>query len=75
MPSSIWEKWDELSETLPSRAKVVADDAIEGWGAVFFHPAIELWMLITFAFMSYYAGRFAVKRLILHPNPPEVEIQ
>ena len=40
----------------------------------FFSPAIELWLGIGFAFASFFAGRFAVKRLILHPNPPEVEL-
>lgn len=34
---------------------------------------IKLWVVITSLFLIWIAGKFAVKRLILHPKPPEVE--
>jgi ribosomal protein S27E len=34
---------------------------------------IKLWVVITSLFLIWLAGKFAVKRLILHPKPPEVE--
>lgn len=72
LPGIIWEKWDEISAKHPTRAKALADEALEGgW---YLHASIELWMAIIFAFLSVAAGRFAVKRLIMNPNPPEVEL-
>lgn len=34
---------------------------------------IKLWVVIISLFVIWYAGKFAVRRLILHPRPPEVE--
>jgi hypothetical protein len=34
---------------------------------------IKLWIIIMSLFFIWLAGKFAVKRLILHPKPPEVE--
>jgi hypothetical protein len=34
---------------------------------------IKLWVVIMSLFLIWLAGKFAVKRLILHPKPPEVE--
>lgn len=34
---------------------------------------IKTWVVVTSLFLIWLAGRFAVKRLILHPKPPEVE--
>jgi DNA-directed RNA polymerase subunit M/transcription elongation factor TFIIS len=34
---------------------------------------IKLWVVIMSLFLLWLAGKFAVKRLILHPKPPEVE--
>ena len=34
---------------------------------------IKLWVVIMSLFCIWLAGKFAVKRLILHPKPPEVE--
>jgi predicted Zn finger-like uncharacterized protein len=36
-----------------------------GWGG------FQLWNVIISLFMMFFAGRFAIKRLILHPRPPE----
>ncbi len=32
-----------------------------------------MWLCIASLFGMFYAGRFAIKRLILHPHPPEIE--
>lgn len=34
---------------------------------------IKLWVVLPSLFAIWFAGKFAVKRLILHPKPPEVE--
>ena len=34
---------------------------------------IKLWVVIMSLGAIWFAGKFAVKRLILHPKPPEVE--
>jgi DNA-directed RNA polymerase subunit M/transcription elongation factor TFIIS len=34
---------------------------------------IKLWVVIISLFCMWYAGKFAVKRLILNPKPPEIE--
>jgi DNA-directed RNA polymerase subunit M/transcription elongation factor TFIIS len=34
---------------------------------------IKLWVVIISLFLIWYAGKFAVKRLILNPKPPEIE--
>jgi hypothetical protein len=34
---------------------------------------IKLWIVIMSLFAIYLAGKFAIRRLILHPKPPEVE--
>jgi DNA-directed RNA polymerase subunit M/transcription elongation factor TFIIS len=39
------------------------------WG----HFSIQVWGSIIMAFIGYFCGRFAFKRLILHPHPPEKE--
>jgi hypothetical protein len=35
---------------------------------------IRLWVVIISLFAIYYAGKFSIRRLILHPTPPEVEV-
>jgi hypothetical protein len=37
------------------------------------HSGIKLWVVLVSLFLIWLAGKFAVKRLILHPKPPEVE--
>jgi hypothetical protein len=43
------------------------------WGEALSHSGIKLWVVIISLFIMYLAGKFAVRRLILHPKPPEVE--
>jgi DNA-directed RNA polymerase subunit RPC12/RpoP len=45
----------------------------EWYGALLSHGGIKLWVVIMALFVIYYAGKFTIKRLILHPKPPEVE--
>jgi rubredoxin len=33
----------------------------------------SMWFVIISLFFMFYAGRFAFKRLVLHPKPPEIE--
>jgi predicted Zn finger-like uncharacterized protein len=72
MPEWFFDKWEELVAE-KGRSKALSDDTLP-WGTLFFTPAIELWMAIFFAFACFFMGKFAVKRLILHPEPPEEEL-
>jgi predicted Zn finger-like uncharacterized protein len=45
----------------------------EDWTSMFAHLSIKLWLVIVSLFMMYHAGKFAIKRLILNPHPPEIE--
>jgi hypothetical protein len=49
------------------------DDPGAPWYWWIGHFAIKLWMVIISLFFMFYAGKFAVKRLILDNQPPEVE--
>jgi hypothetical protein len=52
------------------------DDLVDpdSWySAMWAHSGIKLWVILMSIFAIYIAGKFAVKRLILHPKPPEVE--
>jgi len=73
LPDMIIDRWDELlDQHRDDRREALGDDAAP-WFGMFFTPAIELWMAIAFAGAGFFAAKFAVKRLILHPNPPEIE--
>jgi predicted Zn finger-like uncharacterized protein len=37
-----------------------------GWG-------LRVWMVVFSLFVIFYSGRFAIRRLILNPEPPEIE--
>ncbi len=71
-PGAFLDGWDAIYET-KSRRETLADETIPGW-AFIFQPWFEMWIAIIFAFISYRLGKFAFKRLILHPTPPEVEL-
>jgi hypothetical protein len=43
------------------------------WGEALCHGGIKLWIVIMSLFTIYFTGKFAIKRLVLHPRPPEVE--
>lgn len=52
----------------------VVDWDKDPWYLVFWTiGGIKLWVVIMSIGGIWYAGKFAVKRLILHPRPPEVE--
>jgi hypothetical protein len=48
-------------------------DKAEWYGQALCHGGIKLWVVIVSLFSIYLAGKFAIRRLILHPKPPEVE--
>jgi DNA-directed RNA polymerase subunit RPC12/RpoP len=74
LPWLIFDKqeYGAWSKTLAEsgRFAACAEDAVP-WYSYMFHPGFETWMLIMFLFFGYKATRFAIKRLILHPTPPE----
>lgn len=43
------------------------------WWSIFFGLWARLWGSVICLFIGFFLGKFAVKRLILHPTPPEVE--
>jgi DNA-directed RNA polymerase subunit RPC12/RpoP len=49
---------------------LVSDD---WYSAMWSHRGIKTWVVIMSLGLIWLAGRFAVKRLIFHPRPPEVE--
>jgi DNA-directed RNA polymerase subunit RPC12/RpoP len=50
---------------------VNADDS--WYLAVWCSGGIKFWVVLISLFIVFFTGKFAVKRLILHPKPPEVE--
>jgi hypothetical protein len=48
----------------------IAKDADQEWIG---HNGIKLWMVIGCIFGVFFCGKFAFKRLILHPTPPDKE--
>jgi hypothetical protein len=74
MPGWIWDNWDQvLADNADSHAKAISDDKIQGWYAYFFHPGLAIWIAVGCVALAYRAGKFAIKRLIFNPHPPEVE--
>jgi DNA-directed RNA polymerase subunit M/transcription elongation factor TFIIS len=46
----------------------------ESWyGAFLSHKGVQLWLVLTTLFFMYPLTRFAIRRLIFNPHPPEVE--
>lgn len=68
------DNWEALLAKAEANSRRHALDAEEvPWYGMIFKPWFELWMALGFGFASFYAGKFAIKRLIINPNPPEVE--
>jgi predicted Zn finger-like uncharacterized protein len=74
LPSSIWEDWDDLVEQ-KGRIKALADDKITGWYQFLFHPGFLGLVGLFLALVCWKLGRFAFERLVLHPTPPERELE
>jgi DNA-directed RNA polymerase subunit RPC12/RpoP len=72
LPPKIWDNWEALEKEKPNRPEVIADSSISALGYLF-HPGIEIWIAVMCVAGAYYAGRFAVQRLIFNPHPPEIE--
>jgi len=73
LPDMVVDRWDDMLTIAKDDRRAALDDENMPWHSMFFRPWFELWMGISFGFLSFFAVKFAVKRLILHPNPPEVE--
>jgi hypothetical protein len=61
-----WSK--ELSEN--GRFAAAGSEALPFFSYAF-HPGIETWIVVMYLFFGFLATRFAIRRLILHPTPPE----
>jgi predicted Zn finger-like uncharacterized protein len=72
LPGIMIDNWDQLTET-KSRLEALKDDSVGFLQAAVVHPAIEVWLFVFIAFGCWRTGKFAYKRLIVNPNPPEVE--
>jgi hypothetical protein len=74
------DKWDEVID-LPridgSRNKLAGDERLgpEVWPgySYLFHYGVEVWLIVAFLFLTFLCTKFAIQRLILHPEPPEKE--
>ena len=71
LPGEIIENWKKHAKEGKGRMTIIAQEDISTW-AYFFHPGIVVWLVVFSGWASYKAGRFAVKRLIQNPLPPEV---
>ncbi len=73
-PSILVDNWDAIEEKHGGRIEAIKkDDAISFWQGALIHPALVVFIVVPALFASFKLGRFAVQRLILHPDPPEVE--
>jgi predicted Zn finger-like uncharacterized protein len=68
------DEWDKALDKNPTRTKALGEESLP-WTTMFFHPAIELWMGLMFAFASFKLGKFAYNRLVVNPEPPEVVLK
>jgi predicted Zn finger-like uncharacterized protein len=73
LPGMVLDGFDEAIEAGMTRRDFLGQESTP-WYGMFFSGAIDLWLLIIFLFISFGLGTFAVKRLILHPDPPELEL-
>src|SRR5262249_8291183 len=53
----------------------LAAKAPGAWWAIFDAKMTKVWGTVLCGFVIYFTGRFAIRRLILHPEPPEFEIK
>jgi hypothetical protein len=60
--------WDSL----PPADRAQLEDNMP-WYYFLVKPGFKVWVVVISAFIVFLEGRFAVKRLILHTTPPEVE--
>jgi predicted Zn finger-like uncharacterized protein len=47
----------------------------EDWELPSFALGIKVWVAIILVFADFFAGRYAVRRLIMNPEPPEIEMR
>jgi DNA-directed RNA polymerase subunit RPC12/RpoP len=49
----------------------IAAENDDSWWSVFFALPGRIWNTVIALFIGFFTGKFAIKRLILHPTPPE----
>jgi hypothetical protein len=75
-PGILVDNWDQLEELHGGRiAAINKEDSISFLKGALIHPFLVVWIVVPALFICFRLGRFAVHRLILHPNPPEVEVR
>jgi DNA-directed RNA polymerase subunit RPC12/RpoP len=71
------DKFDEIMDKpgVGTRNKLAGDERLgqDSTLSYLFHYGVEIWLILGFIFLAYLCIRFAVYRLILHPDPPERE--
>jgi len=74
-PGILVDNWDAIEEKHGGRIAALKNDQedIPLWKGALIHPALFVFIVVPSLFASFRMGRFAVERLIKHPDPPEVE--
>ncbi len=72
LPTQLFDNWKDLMEKHQDRRLTIDDQSID-WTGYFFHPFTELWGGVFTLYMCWLCGKFAWKRLVKHPRPPEIE--
>src|SRR5262249_48404872 len=75
LPEIIIDRWDEMLKNARDDRRAALDDENMPFLSTLFRPWFELWLAIAFGFLSFFAAKFAFKRLVLHPQPPEIELK
>jgi hypothetical protein len=74
-PNILVDNWDALEDKLGRNGALKDEQAdIPLWKGALIHPAPLVFIVVFSLFASFRMGRFAVDRLILHPEPPDIEI-
>ncbi|MBI1915055.1 MAG: hypothetical protein HYS12_10010 [Planctomycetes bacterium] len=74
-PGILIDGWDAIEDTYGGRIEALKKaENIPLWKGALIHPALFVFIVVPSLFASFRLGRFAVQRLILHPTPPEVEV-
>jgi len=75
-PGILVDDWERVEEQYGGRIAALKSETadIPMWKGALIHPALIVWVVVPALLISFKLGRFAVQRLILHPDPPEVEM-
>jgi DNA-directed RNA polymerase subunit M/transcription elongation factor TFIIS len=76
LPDMAIDNWEQVyndpNKGDGSRSRTARHDDTPGW-ALIFHPALEVWLVVISLVLSWKCGKFAYKRLVKEPHPPEIE--